>query len=107
MVLIVQADTDDSSDIRNWWPDAHMVIYEGQLIDIDCRDLVEFWSESDSAVILARYSERSRNRSWASIRAGLLLHRVLAFGDVKLGPAINTKAKSWEMAAQGTERTIK
>jgi hypothetical protein len=41
MVLIVQADTDDSSDIRNWRSDAHMVIYERQLIDIDCGDLFE------------------------------------------------------------------
>jgi hypothetical protein len=41
MVLIVQADKYDSSDIRNWWSDAHMVIYERQRIDIDCGDLFE------------------------------------------------------------------
>jgi len=41
MVLIVQADTDDSSDIRNGWSDAHMVIYERQLIYIDRSDLFE------------------------------------------------------------------
>jgi hypothetical protein len=41
MVLIVEADTDDSPDIRNWWSDADMVIYKRQLIDIDCGDLFE------------------------------------------------------------------
>ncbi len=50
MVLIVEANTDDSSDIRNWWSDAHMVIYERQLIDIDCGDLFELLVGDDTWV---------------------------------------------------------
>jgi len=50
MVLIVEANTDDSSDIRNWWSDAHIVIYERQLIDIDCGDLFELLVGDDTWV---------------------------------------------------------
>jgi hypothetical protein len=53
MVLIVEADTDDSSDIRNWWSDAHTVIYERQLIDIDFGDLFDEQPKSNPKVRVA------------------------------------------------------